>query len=292
MKKQFLMLISIFAIVFLFCGAVSATSYSISNNGKVIYVKNSYGTSTLKDQIGVSKKTGTYGYGYYGVIKTTGKDIKCNSISKTAIYFNKNGNPFYGRYLRSLDSKTSNSDGSWSNSLRVYSTYQASQTVYGRTFNGLTFSGKGTATFYYVNGNKIGKVGTLNLKFYKNSTLYANVSTVSVPFYKYINGSYQIIKEVTTTKTFYTNGDIRKSTITSLYSRNSKGVQTGLKTYGTALGIENINGKKVTYTGQINIGTKYDPKDNWNEKFVTGDYLETRTSTAPNLKRTLPLESL
>ncbi len=243
MKKHLILLISIFAIAVMLCGAVSATSYHISDNGKVISVKNNYGTSTLKDQVSVTKQTGNYGYGYYGIVKTTGKDIKGNTIQRKVVYFNKNVNYFYFKDLKYETIQKSNSDGSWSNYLtKVTSTYKMTETFNGRTFNGLTYSGKGTYTLYYTNGQRLVKDASMTAEYYKSSTLYATVKSTYVPTYKKINGYYQGIKEAVTTKTSYANGDTRKSLISTAYTRNSSGLLTGKRTYGASNGTEIING--------------------------------------------------
>lgn len=293
MKKPLLLLVGIFLIAFMLCGTVAATSYSISNNGKVISVKDSYNTSTLKDQVSVSRTNGNYGYGYYCSVKTTGKDIKGNKIDQKYVYFNKNKNYFTFNDFKYRALKKSNSDGSWSNySSKVTSNYKITETFNVRTFNGLKYSGKTTYTLYYPKGQRLVKSGTVTAKFYKNSALYATVTSTYVPTYKLIKGYYIGVKETLTTKTSYKNGDTRKSIITHVYTRNSIGLLTGKKIYGTSSGTEKINGKKVTYTGKIKIGTKYDPKDTWNEKYVDGDYSETKTSKASKLKRVIPIEAL
>jgi hypothetical protein len=293
MKKHLLLLVVIFVVVLMLCGAVSATSSYISSNGKTISVKNSYSTSTLKDQVSVYHTKGTYGYGYYGFVKTTGNNIKGDKVNITAVYFNKNRNYFTFNDFKYRTSKRSNPDGSYGSSyIIVTSTYKATETLNGRTFNGLKYSGKATYTFSYVNGQRLTKNAVMTAKFYNNSVLYAIVTETYVPTYKLIKGSYLGVKDTITTKTSYANGDTRTSTISSLYTRNSNGVLIGKKTSGTSSGTEIINGKKVTYTGKISIGTKYDSKDSWNEHYVYGDYSETRTSTASNLKRVIPIEAL
>lgn len=293
MNKHLLWLIGVFLVVFMLCGVVAATSSSISTNGKVISVKHSYTTSTLKDKASVSHNTGTYGYGYYLNVKIGGKDMKGNKIERKLVYFNKNIKDLSGEDFKQGTFKSSNSDGSWSNSaFKVVSAYKGTSTANGRTFNGLKYSGKATETLFYKGGQKLTKKDTITVKFYKNGALYATVTGTSVPTHKLLKGRYYTVKDTTTLKTSYANGDTRKSLITTVYTKNSSGKLTGQKTYGTSSGTEKINGKKVTYTGKIKIGTKYDPKDTWNEHYVDGDYSEVRTSTAPKLKPVIPLEAL
>lgn len=275
-------------------GAASATSYSISVNGKNISVMHNYANSTLKDQVSVTKRTGSYGYGYYGTVHTSGKDIKGNNINRTMVYFNKYHNYFTFNDFKAGTLKESNADSSWTTSnIKVISNYLMTATSTGRTFNGLTFSGTENYTLYYAsNGQKLIKNEVATTKFYKNSVYYATVTSRGIPTYKYIGNSYLIINETVTFNTRYANNDTRKSIISQLYTRNSVGTLIGMKTSGTSSGTEKVNGKIVTYTGKITIATKYDPRDTWDEKYVTGNYYETRTSTSTNLVRMLPLEAL
>jgi hypothetical protein len=275
-------------------GAVSATSSSISADGKNISVKYNYITSTLKDQVSITKKTGSYGYGYYGTVHTSGKDIKGNNINRTTVYFNKYHNYFTFNDFKTGTLKESNADGSWTNSnIKVTSTYLMTSTSTGRTFNGLTFSGTENYTLYYAsNGQKLIKNSVMTTKFYKNGVYYATVTSKEIPTYKYIGNSYLTIKETATINTLYANNNTRKSIISQLCTRNSAGTLIGMKTSGTSSGTEKVNGKTVTYTGKITIPTKYDPKDTWDEKYTTGNYYETRTSTSTNLVRILPLEAV
>ena len=276
------------------CGTVSATSSSISTDGKHIAVKYNYASSTLKDHFSVAKKTGAYGYGYYATVINSGRDISGNNVYRTSIYFNKYHNYFSGNELKEGTLKKSNSDGSrTSSNIKTISKYLMTETATGRTFNGLTFSGKANYTFHYAsNGQRLTKIGTMSIKYYKNGEYYAKVTGIDIPTYRYICGAYQLIKETTTANTVYANKDTRKSTISKVYKRNSKGTLIGLKTSGTSSGTEKVNGKRVTYTGKITVATRYDPKDTWNEKYTTGNYYETRTSTSLALVRKLPLEAV
>lgn len=274
------------------CGAVSATSSSISADGKTISVKHNYVTSTLKDKVSVTKKTGTYGYGYYGTVVTSGKDIKGNNIYTTRVYFNKNHNYFTFNDFKTGTHKQSNADGSWTKSSdKVTSNYKMISTTTGKTFNGLTYSGTANYTLYYAsNGQRIFNNCAMTVKYFENGVYYATVTGTIKPTYKYIGG-YQIIKLTITANTLYANKDTRKSIILQSYTRNSKGTLIGMKTGGTSSGTETLDGETVSYTGKITIQTKYDPKDTWSEKYTTGNYYETRTSTSPSLIRRLPLEA-
>ncbi len=293
MKKQFLLIISIFVVAVVLSGAVSATSSSISSNGKVISVKSNYVSSTLKDQVTVTKYNGAYGYGYYGVVKTTGHNIKGTNINRVAVYLNKYHNYFYYNDLKWINTKTSNSDGSWSNTYdKITSTYKMTETTKGRTFNGLTYSGSANYVLYYTNGQRLVKNATMVALFYQNGVKYAKFSSTLVPTYKFINHYYLDVKDTVTSNTLYSNLDTRKSIITTTYSRSSSGLLTRQKTTGISIGKEKINGKTVSYTGKISTTTVYDPKDTWHERFISGNYYEIKTSASSRLVKRLPIESL
>lgn len=292
MKKYILILIAILA-AFMLCGTASATSSNISLDGKNISVTYKYVNSTLKDSYSVTQKNGTYGYGYYLTIKTTGHDIKGTNNNRTAIYFNKYSNQFTGNDFKSGIVKKNNSDGSWSiDNIKVVSNSLMTETMTGRTFTGLTYSGNANYTLYFANGERLTKNITMRAKFYKNGIYYATITSIIIPTYQLIAGSYQVIKQNMTSKTTYANNDTRKSIIITTYKRDSTGKLIGMGTSGTSSGTETINGKTVTYTGKITVQTKYDPKDTWNENYTTGNYTEIRTSTSSTLVRRTPIEAL
>ncbi|HTX61531.1 MAG TPA: hypothetical protein VMC48_04425 [Methanobacterium sp.] len=293
MKRNCLIIFGVLLVAFLFCGAASATSSSISSNGKVISVKYNYGTSTLKDTFSVTYKYGTYGYGYYGVAKTTGKDIKGNNVKQTVVYYNEDNNYFTFKDLKYSNVSKSNSDGSWSTTYtKVVSTYQMTETTKAKTFNGLTYSATTDYDLYYENGQRLIESALTNLKFYKNGAFYATITSSYTPTYKKIANFIYTIKDKFYSKTTYANGDTRKSTIYTYSTRESKGILTGQSTSGTSSGTEEVNGVSVSYTGKITITTKKDPKDTWHEYFVNGDYYEIKTSTSSTLVKRLPLEAL
>lgn len=63
----------------------------------------------------------------------------------------------------------------------------------------------------------------------------------------------------------------------------------GLKTTGTSRGSEHSGSEIRNYTGIIYLKTRQDPRDLYNEKFDTGNYVEERSSTSTNLNKNLPL---
>ena len=130
------------------------------------------------------------------------------------------------------------------------------------------------------------------MKFYQNNLLYANIQVQDTPLYKLYSGQYQLLKVRENTNTFFTNGNSRKSVISSYYTRNALGTLVGQKTSGTSSGSEKINNVMVKYTGKIYITTRYDAKDAFNEKFVFGDYKEAKTSTSPTLLKIYPFEAI
>lgn len=293
MRKQFLVAICIFMVAFILCGAASATSSSISSSGKTISVKYNYGSSTLADSFSSTYKDGTYGYGYYGVAKTAGKDIKGNNIKQTIVYFNEDNNYFTFKDLKYANTTKSNTDGSWSNTFtKVVSDDLMTETSKGKTFNGLTYSTSAKYNLFYENGQRLYNSAIANIKYYKDGVFYATVTSSYNGTLQYINNYILTVKAKSYSKTTYANGDIRKSTIYMYFNRNSNGKLIGQTTSGNSSGTEKVNGKTVTYTGKIKIGTKYDPKDTWHEYYVTGDYTETKTSSSASLVRRLPLEAV
>lgn len=278
-------LIFIFALVLavVLSGAVSAaTTTNFSQSGKIVSVTSTYGHSTLQTHQSSVKKKGAYGYGIYTTVTFTGKDIKGRTSFRVITYFNNN-------YKTSTYHLTDHKGFEYS-SKATSGKSQIFGTVSGRLNTGMIFSGTTQASYFYLNGNKLIKSSTGVMKFWQSGKLFAKINVLDTPIYKYYSGNYQMSKVTETTKTSYTNGDSRYSVITSLYNRSALGVLKSQKVTGKSYGKEKINNKMVTYTGNIYIGTVYDPRDTFNEKIVFGNYKEYKTSKSPILRKYYPLE--
>jgi hypothetical protein len=273
----------LFAVIL--CSVVSAASIvNFSSDGKNITITPNNVPSTLTTSESSAVKSGTYGYGQYITLKETGKDTKGMNIYRT-------GN-VYNNILESMVNKFSSVDGVTSaTDSAVLSNNKYVVKMIGKDGN-LTFSGTGVIPIFNVNGHKVENNGIKTINYYVSGKLLATSNITTVFKYQFINGDYQTLKMTDTTNTLYTNGNTRTSIITQLYSRNSKGTETGMVTTGTSKGTEKVNNKIVSYTGKITISTRHDPKDYLDEGYVTGTYKEVRTSSSPVLNKEIPLEAV
>lgn len=283
LNGKVLILLSVLVLAVVLSGAVSAaTTTTFSPNGKIVSVTSTYGTSTLQTHQSSVKKNGAYGFGTYTTVIFAGKDIKGRTSSRVITYFNN----MYKTSTYSLNDHK----GYVYNSKAKAGKSQILGTITGRLNNGMTFSGSTFATYFYLKGNKLVKNSNGILKFWQNGKFYGKIFVQDTPVYKNYSGGFQMSKVTETTRTSYANGDSRYSTISSIYNRNTLGVLKSQKISGTSYGKEMISGKTVTYTGKIYIGTKFDPRDIFNEKIAFGDYKEYKTSTSPVLKKYYPFE--
>lgn len=273
----------LFAIIL--CSVVSAAStVNFSSDGKNITITPKNVPSTLTTTESSAVKSGAYGYGQYATLKETGKDTQGMNIYRTVNVYNN--------ILESMINKFSSVDGITATSdSAVLSNNKYVVKMSGKDGN-LTFSGTGVMPIFNVNGHKLENNGIKTINYYVNGKLFATSNITTVFKYQYISGDYQTVKMTDTFNTLYTNGNTRSSIITQLYSRNSKGTETGMVTTGTSKGTEKINNKTVSYTGKITISTRHDPKDYLNEGYVTGTYKEVRTSSSPILNKEIPLEAV
>ena len=275
-----LIILSTFLIAIMLCGAVSADTVNFSSDGKTLTIIPNLTQSTLKTSA-ITYADGIYGKGQYVKLKVSGIDNQGRNSYSSAVAFNnklKSLNVqitkglYYTKYSCQMGIKT------------------AILKINGNTPN-LTFSGSGTSDISIINGHQVLNNGLKNINYYRNGVLYAKVKVTSLFVYKSFNGDFLTVKQIDTATTAYVNGNTRKSIITTLYPRNSKGVLTGKKISGTSAGYVKINNKIVKYTGKIYVGTRYDPKDTLNEKYNTGSYKEIKTSSSPVLLKEIPLDT-
>lgn len=263
-------------------GAVSATSVHYSSDGKNISVTHNYVNSTLVTHINTKKGTGTYGYGYYVTVTTSGKDIEGRNSVQTLYSFNGKA--------KKMVYKLSDS-GAYVNGVINFYTTKATITMNGKdSATGAVFKATGVSLYRTIAGQKCLSNTTLNMIYSQNGKVIAKSTQFTTFQYKSFNGVYQSVKSIRTTNSAY-SGINRKSVINSYYSRNSVGTLIGLKVSGTSKGTEKINNKLVSFTGKITITTKHDPKDFFDEGFVEGDYKEVLTSSSPVLLKVFPLEA-
>lgn len=272
-----------FLFTIILCSVVSAANtVNFSSDGKKITITPNNVPSTLTTSKSSAVKSGSYGYGQYITLKETGKDSKgINTYCTENVYDN---------ILESVVYKFSSVNGiTATNESAVLSNNKYVTKMNGKIGN-ITFSGTGVMPIFNVNGYKLENNGIKTIHYYVNGKLIATSHITTVFKYQYINGDYQTVKMTDTTNTLYTNGNTRNSVIAQLYSRNSKGIETGMVTTGTSKGTEKINNKTVSYTGKITISTRHDPKDYPDEGYVTGTYKEVRTSSSPVLNKDMPLD--
>lgn len=264
-------------------GAVSAASVHYSSDGKNISVTNNYVKSTLVTHVTTKKGTGTYGYGTYVTLTTSGKDIQGRNSVQTLYSFN--GKP------KQMVIKLSGS-GAYVNSLVNFYATKSTITMNGKdSSTGAVFSATGVSLYRTIAGQKYASNTTLNMIYSQNGKVLAKSTQLTVFQYKSFNGEFRSVKSICTTKSAYTVGVNRKSVINTYYNRNLVGTLTGMKVSGTSQGTEKINNKLVSFSGKITISTKHDPRDIFNEGFTQGDYKEVLTSSSPTLLKVYPLEA-
>jgi hypothetical protein len=284
-NNKILILLSTLILAVILCGAVSAAStISYSPNGKNINITNTYTKSTLQTHVNAYKRTGIYGYGTYSTVTFSGKDLKGRDSYRLIKYFN-------GLFKTSNYLVTDHKGFSYT-SKATAGRYGLTGTVSGTLNAHMKFSGTTSSPFMNLNGQKLIKQSSGFMKFYQDNLLFAKIQVQDTPLYKLYSGQYQLLKVRENTNTFFTNGNSRKSVISSYYTRNSLGTLVGQKTYGTSSGSEKINNVMVKYTGKIYITTRYDAKDAFNEKFIFGDYKEAKSSTSPTLLKIYPFEAI
>jgi hypothetical protein len=284
-NSKILILLSTLVLAVILCGAVSAAStISYSTNGKNISISNTYTKSTLQTHVTAIKRAGIYGRGTYSTVTFSGKDLKGRDSYRQIKYYN-------GLFKTSNYFVTDHKGFSY-NSKATAGRYGLTGTVIGTVNSHLKFSGKTSSPFYNLNGQKLIKKSTGFMNFYMDKVFFAKIQVLDTPVYKLYNGQYQLLKVTESTNTFFSNGNSRKSVISSYYSRNKLGTLIGQKTLGTSFGSERINKVVVKYTGKIYISTRYDSKDAFNEKYIFGDYKEVKTSKSTTLLKLYPFEAI
>lgn len=282
-KNKSLGLVCAFLFAIILCGASSAASTHFSSDGKNITITNNYVNSTLKTSVTTKTYSGIYGYGKYSTTTASGKDDKGRNSYRIMTSFN---------YMpKTMIYKVSSPGFSLYESYK-YTNSKITLTIVGRMNSTVTFNGTGYCPIYTVNGEKLINNGVINVNYYQNGKIFAKTTQKSTYSYNMFYGQYNTVKSSDTVNTVYTNGNTRKTVVTSLYTRNSTGTLTGLKVAGTSQGTEKINNKIVSYTGKIYINSRYDPKDLLNEKYNMGDYKEVLTSSSPTLLKIVPFESI
>jgi hypothetical protein len=285
------MILSILGIVFLLSSAVSATG-TVSPDGKTIDIKYSFIKSHYINNAYVFKKTGIYGTGYYTQILVSGKNNVGIKVNTTLNYFNKYGPSVLFNDFKSARITTGNYSDGAVGSEKLVSNYLITDAGKG-TINGVhVMSSTGSFNLCYVDGQKLIKNSLETIKIFDNNTFYGKMITKTQFFYKKFGNYYDLIKETKTSSTYFANGDNRTSVITTKYNRTSDSKLVGKKTSGKSSGTDKINNTIVNYTGDISIGTQYDPNDFLNEKYTYGNYHESLKSSAKNLNKDLPIESI
>lgn len=282
-KNKALGIIVAFLFAVILSGAASAAeSVHFSSDGKNISVTHTYVKSTLVNHVTTKKSHGTYGYGQYMTLTTSGKDNKGVNTLRTLYLFNGQ--------LKQMVSKYWDSDSNVNMVTTFYKT-RAAITVTGKDVStGASVKATGFSPYRTIAGQKYLANTTLSMSYAINGTFIAKSTEFTTFQYKAFNGACQIVKSIRTTNSNYIIGVNRKSVINSSYTRNSFGILTGLKVSGTSKGTETINNKLVSFTGKITITTKYDPRDILDEGFTEGDYKEVLTSSSPTLLKVLPLD--
>ncbi len=284
-NSKILILLSTLVLAVILCGAVSAAAtISYSPNGKNINITNTYTKSTLQTHVTTTKRTGIYGRGTYSTVTFSGTDLKGRASYRQINYFNG--------VFKTSNYVVNDHKGFYYNSKAKSGKYGLTGTVIGSLNSHMKFSGTTSSPFFTLNGQKLIKKSTGFMKFYQNKVFFAKVQVLDIPQYKLYSKEYQLLKVTENTKTFFANGNSRKSQIASYYTRNGRGTLIGQKTSGLSSGSEKINNILVKYTGKISISIKYDSKDTYNEKYVFGDYKEVKTSKSSTLLKLYPFEAI
>lgn len=266
-------------------GAASAAeSVHFSSDGKNITITHNYVKPTLATHVTTKKGYGSYGYGHYVTVTTSGKDNEGRNSIETLYSFN--GKP------KQMVSKLWNSDSNVNSVINFYNT-RAEITMTGKdSKTGAFIKATGVSLYRTIAGQKYAANITINMIYTLNGKVLARSTEFTTYQYKAFNGVCQTIKTISTTNSTYAIvGFNKKSVINSYYTRNSVGTLTGMKVSGTSKGTEIINNKRVNFTGKITISTKYDPKNVFTERFTEGDYKEVLTSSSPTLLKLYPLEA-
>ena len=280
-KNKKIFTICTFLLAIMICGGVSASGVNFSSDGKILTIIPSYVPSTLHTSVVPAIKNGQYGYGEYVTLKVTGKDVKgynnniqsivYNGIVKTLTTYVSQGNYYYNE---------NTTLGISNGVIKIIATDGPS----------LKILGSGTVQISYVHGQQILNNAIKTMKYYLNGKLIATVNSTTKSTYKSFHGTYQNVKDITTSNTI-ANNYTRTSVITQIYYRNANGVQTGLNVAGTSHGTEQINNQTVTYTSKINMGIVHDPKDVLDGGYTTGNYREVFNSSSPQLPKIVPLDT-
>lgn len=253
---------------------------SFSANGKNITVNfNSY-NSNLHYQIYSAKTNGDHGYGKYTIVLVTGKNDQGSTIRRVVYYFN---NMFINSRLT-----LSNSQGSvfyTSISKKVGS--QIFETLNGRISKTLSFTGRVQTALDFKNGQQLYKNSTVNINYQSNGTTISSTSAKLKFDYQNFNGNYSLIKKVSNSTTINKKSMYTKTTLMNFnYKRSTKGKLVGLLITGNANGVEDTSLTKFKST--IQVQTKHDATDLYNEGYHSGNYSEKSTSGSSNLKKIIP----
>jgi hypothetical protein len=276
------MVVFLFAVI-LSGAASAASSVHFSSDGKNISVTHNYVKSTLVTHVTTKKGHGSYGYGQYVTITTSGKDNEGRNTIETLYSFN--GKP------KQMVSKVWDSESNVNSVINFYNT-KATMTITGKNgLKGAVVKATGVSLYRTIAGQKYAANTTINMIYTINGKVSAKSTQFTTFQYKAFKGVYHSVKTICTTNSNYAVGLNKKSVINSYYTRNSVGTLTGVKVSGTSKGTETINNKLVSFTGKITITTKYDPRDIFDEGFTEGDYKEVLTSSSPTLLKVYPLEA-
>ena len=225
-------------------------------------------------------------------ISITGKNNVGTNVNATLNYFNKYGPSMSYNDFESARVKAGNYPYLAVGSDKLVSKYLITGATKGALNGVQIISSMENINLCYVNGQRLIKNSLETIKIYDNGTFYGKMISTTQFIYKKYGNYYAIIKETKTSNTTFANGDNRTSIITTNYNRTSDSKLVGKKTSGKLSGYDKINNTIVNYTGAISIGTQYDPNDFLDEKYTNGNYHESLKSSAKNLNKDVPIESI
>jgi hypothetical protein len=150
----------------------------------------------------------------------------------------------------------------------------------------ITFTGNVTAPLTWLKYDQAFGNRTEKTSYFLNGKSYAETTLTTTWITLLINGAYRLMNESDVTETFFADGSQRSSQITVLYQRDENGTITGISGTGTVLGMDQIRGQSVDYTGVITIPYLQN-QGGW----IKTGYYETRTAAAGLLTR-VPFEVL